>query len=369
MFVIHDLSVGGAEKVLINLINNMDYLKFDITLLVLFDEGVNKQFLNPNIHYKYAFRHAVRGNSLYMKLFTPQKLYHWLITDEYDIVISFLEGPSARIVSGCQREKTKIVSWIHCTYHNKKELVKSFRNISEARKCYEKSDMMVFVSEDVKKAFFKCCSIKCNSVVLYNTNESKKIVTKAKETIEEELFKENVFYWCGVGKIVSNKGFDRMLRIQKCLIEEGYKIHLLILGNGRQQKELKKWCDENNISDTVSFLGYQTNPYKYISKCNLYVCASHSEGFSTATTEALILGVPVCTVEVSGMKEMLGENNEFGFVVENNEEELYLGIKKMIDTPEILMHYKKMAEIRGKDYSTQKTVDAVQNMLIQLMEK
>ena len=90
LFVIHDLSVGGAEKVLINLVNNMDYLKFDVTVLALFDEGVNKQFLNSKIKYRYAFRHAIRGNSHYMKLLSPKQLYRWLVSDEYDIVISYL---------------------------------------------------------------------------------------------------------------------------------------------------------------------------------------------------------------------------------------------------------------------------------------
>ena len=61
-------------------------------------------------------------------------------------------------------------------------------------------------------------------------------------------------------------------------------------------------------------MGYQTNPYKYLAKCDLFVCSSHSEGFSTAATEALIVGVPVCSVEVSGMREMLGENNEYGVI-------------------------------------------------------
>ena len=126
LFVIHDLSVGGAEKVLINLVNNMDYLKFDVTVLALFDEGVNKQFLNSKIKYRYAFRHAIRGNSHYMKLLSPKQLYRWLVSDEYDIVISYLEGPSARIVAGCPKNKTKIVSWIHCTYHNKEELAKGW---------------------------------------------------------------------------------------------------------------------------------------------------------------------------------------------------------------------------------------------------
>lgn len=108
LFVIHDLSVGGAEKVLINLVNNMDYLKFDVTVLALFDEGVNKQFLNSKIKYRYAFRHAIRGNSHYMKLLSPKQLYRWLVSDEYDIVISYLEGPSARIVAGCPKTKRRL---------------------------------------------------------------------------------------------------------------------------------------------------------------------------------------------------------------------------------------------------------------------
>lgn len=59
LFVIHDLSVGGAEKVLINLVNNMDYLKFDVTVLALFDEGVNKQFLNSTAQNKHQFRSII----------------------------------------------------------------------------------------------------------------------------------------------------------------------------------------------------------------------------------------------------------------------------------------------------------------------
>ena len=78
-------------------------------------------------------------------------------------------------------------------------------------------------------------------------------------------------------------------------------------------------CQKLNVADTGCFLGYQTNPYKYIANSDLYVCSSLSEGFSTAATESLIVGTAVCTVEVSGMMEMLGEHDEYGIVTENNE--------------------------------------------------
>ena len=143
-------------------------------------------------------------------------------------------------------------------------------------------------------------------------------------------------------------------------------MHLYALGVGPLRDELERYRVENHLEGKITLLGYQTNPYKYVAKCDLFVCASYAEGFSTAATEALIVGTPVCTVEVSGMKEMLGENNEYGLVVKNNEEALYQGIKKLLDAPELLKHYKKKAKERGKMFSTEKTVNAVQNMLLSL---
>ena len=108
---------------------------------------------------------------------------------------------------------------------------------------------------------------------------------------------------------------------------------------------------------------YDTNTYKYVAKCDLFICASHAEGFSTAATEALIVGTPVCTVEVSGMKEMLGEHNEYGVVTENSEKALYLGIRNLLDDRELLTQYRQKALKRGGRFCTENTVFEVEKML------
>ena len=77
------------------------------------------------------------------------------------------------------------------------------------------------------------------------------------------------------------------------------------------------------------------------------------------------MGTPVCTVEVSGMKEMLGDN-EYGLITENDEESLYQGIKTLLDDPELLAHYRAQAALRGKKFSTVETVKAVEQMLMNL---
>ncbi len=362
LFLIHDLCQGGAEKVLVNLVNNMDREQFDITVMTLFDVGINKQFLKKDIKYKSCFKHPIPGNSYLMKFLTPKQLYNWLIKDDYDIVVSYLEGPSARIAAGAPKS-TKVVSWIHCTINNETMLAASFRSLAEAKKCYQRADKMVFVSKSVMDAFQKVCKTNSNAV-LYNVNESDTIVKQAHE--HAEGFPQSCFNLCSIGKLVPLKGFDRMLKIHNRLLTNGYKTHLHIVGIGPENEALEKYCEINGISEAVTFWGYQTNPYRIAAKCDLYVCASHSEGFSTAATEALIVGTPICTVEVSGMKEMLGENDEYGIVTANDEDSLYTAIKRLLDEPILLRHYKEMAIQRGKTFSKENTVKAVENMFLDL---
>lgn len=366
LFFIHDLGPGGAEKVLVNLVNNMDPEMFEITVMTLAGGGINEQFLKPHIRYLTCFDRLPRGHIHLLKLFSPQQLHKRFIKEKYDIEVSYLEGPSARIISGCPYSGTKLVSWVHVEQHSRVIAAKAFRSYRESECCYRKFQQTACVSEYVKQDFLGLYPDLSHVSVIYNTNETNQILQKRHETIDKDVFFQGEFRICGVGKLMPNKRFDRVLRIHQRLMEQGYSVHTYLLGDGPERNELELFTRENQLSQSVTFLGYQTNPYKYVANCDLFVCASIAEGFSTAATEALIVGTPVCTVEVSGMKEMLGESNEYGIVTENDEEALYQGIKRLLDDPDLLAHYKKQAEIRGKVFSTENTVKAVEEMLLAL---
>ena len=368
LFMIPNLGHGGAEKVLVNLVNHMDKRKFNITVMTLYDEGVNKKFLSEEINYKTCLRKSFTGVSQFLKLSTPEKLYSKFVKDEYDIVVSYLEGQTARIVSGCQNPNTKLVSWIHVEQHTKKNVARAFRSFKEMNRCYLKFDKTICVSYFVQKDFCSLIPVK-NAEVLYNTIESDKICQLSNEDVEIDIFNKEEIKICGIGTLKKSKGFDRLLRIHKKLFDQGYPVHTYILGEGEEKKSLEKFVQNEGIKETVTFLGYKTNPYKYLKKCDLFVCTSFAEGFSTAATEALIVGTPVCTVEVSGMKEMLGENNEYGIVTSNNEKDCYLAIKRLLDNPELLQYYKMQALKRGKKFDTDNTVKAVEKMFLEIMEK
>jgi glycosyltransferase involved in cell wall biosynthesis len=363
LFFIHDLGPGGAEKVLVNLVNNMDPEKFNITVMTLIGGGVNEQFLKPHIRYMPLFKWMIRGHSYMMAALSPRQLHRLFIKDTYDIEVSYLEGPTARIISGCPNPDTKLVSWVHIEQHTHRRAQIGFRSYREMVHCQQKFKRILCVSEYVKNDFSALYPQLNQLQVLYNTNETDQILKKMDEPIDDIVTVSGKIRMCGVGKLIHDKGFDRILRIHRRLVDQGYPIHTYLLGTGSERDSLEKFVRQNDLTDSVTFLGYKTNPYKYVANCDLFLCASLAEGFSTAATEALIVGTPVCTVEVSGMKEMLGENNEYGIVTENDEEALYQGIKSLLDDPALLDHYKKQAKLRGKAFSTQNTVRAVEEML------
>lgn len=365
LFLIHDLGQGGAEKVLVNLVNHLSREKFDISVVALFGGGVNEQFLAPDIHFRTVFPKEIPGNSKLMKLLTPKQLHQLCVKEHYDIEVSYLEGPSARVISGCADSDTKTVCWIHSTFSSLESSADSFRSTKEAEQCYRAFDEIICVAQDVRKAFIKAFPASRSVSVLYNVTNSSFIISQSKQPIAPNTFHTGEISLIGIGSMKQVKAFDRLIRIHAKLRNEHYPVHTYLLGKGPDLNKLKALATECNVSDTVSFLGYDANPYKYLAHSNIFVCSSISEGFSTATTEALILGVPVCTVEVSGVREMLGDS-EYGLITDNSEEALYQGIKNLLDSPEMLLYYKKQAQIRGKSLSTKETVKAVEKMLLKV---
>ena len=369
LFLIHDLGAGGAEKVLVNLANHLDKDKFDVTVAALFGGGVNKQFLSRKVHYREVWHRSVPGNSKLMKLLTPGQLHSICVKEHYDVEIAYLEGPSTRIIAGCNDPDTKLVSWVHVEQLTRKCAAAAYRSYNESVNCYDRFDRIICVSNTVQQDFAALYPQIHITDILYNTVETETIIKLAAEPITDCELDNEEFNLIAVGKIEKQKGFERLAVIVKRLREEGFPVHLYALGNGSAKNEIINYLKRNGIEEYYTFLGYQINPYKYMEACDLFVCASRAEGFSTAATEALIVGTPVCTVEVSGMREMLGQNGEWGIVTENSDEALYQGIRRMIAEPELLLHYRQKALERGKSFSTEITVRAVEDMLEEVLRR
>lgn len=367
LFLIPTLDRGGAENVLVDLVNHMDQSKFQITVQTLFDQNSQKDILRPGIEYRTFLYHQFHGNSRLQALLPAGLLYRIIVGKHYDIVVSYLEGPTAHILSGCPYKDAKKVAWFHSALTKVRGFQAGFVSVTQAIRAYQGYNMIAFVAQTVKEAIEKTAGIQFDhSCILYNTVNSDNILAKARASIQNPVFSDEEFNIVSTGKIAFVKGYDRLAHVQKKLFDAGYKTHVYILGSGPDQKKIESYLQENNLSDHFTFLGFQDNPYRFVSKADLFLCSSRREGFSTAVTEALILGVPVVSTNCSGAYELLGEKNEYGVVTENSEEALYEGIKRLLDDPALLAHYKNQAQERGKLFSTEKTVKAVEEMLLGL---
>lgn len=348
LFLINTLRDGGAEKILVDIVNHLDPDKYDIEVRLIYTRGVYFDRLNSNI--KLSFITGKPGTfwatqvSRLLPRLSSEVLHRLFIRDTYDIEVAFLEGYATKIVAGAPNGTRKI-AWVHCDVTKTDWINGVYKTDEGFSNCYRKIDETICVSESVKESFIERFGAVTKLTVKYNPVDDRKIRELSCEEIQLQPKKDAVTL-ISIGRMTPQKKFIRLLTAVNNLLKQGYKIELWLLGEGEQRKDFEAFVQEQGIQNTVTFTGYLKNPYPYIRQADLYVCSSICEGFSTAATEALVLGTPVLTTDVSGMREMLGDS-EYGLITENDDVAFEHGLKKLLDNPLLIEHYRKQAVVRS----------------------
>ncbi len=350
LFFIETIDGGGAEKVLRNLVNNMDQNRFDITVHTVFP-GKAANLLTEGIRYRTMYSRDNRINRLRYRLEAACGISYALhIKDTYDIECACLECGSTKIISGSTNKKAKKLAWVHCDL--KKAMADPAGFAAKTRKHYQKFDKVVCVSQQGKASFDELFSHRVASVIVYNTVDREEILRKALQPAEQN---DGVPLVVSLGRLSEPKCYIRMLKAHRKLMEEGIVHHLLILGEGGERAALESYIREHNLEQSVSLPGFAENPYPYLKRADLLACSSIYECFRTFITEGLILGKPIVTTDVSGMRELLGDS-QWGLITDNEDNSFYEGMKKMLLSEELRRSYGEKAKIRGADFSTEQLV-------------
>ena len=364
LFFIEELRGGGAEKVLCNLVNEMDQSRFDVTVQTLWKADA-AQFLKPGIRYRYCYTGKTRLNNYRSRLEAAAGLtYPIHIKDDYDIEVAYLECGATKIMAGSTNKRAKKIAWVHCDLALKMADPQDFAQ--KAAKWYEKYDRVVCVSQNVKDSFDKLFGIPEKSCVVYNTVDDAEIRRKAKLPLPE-LPEKRRLTAVTLGRLTHQKAYDRLLRIHRQLRAEGLEHDLWILGEGEDRAELERYIAEHELADSVKLFGYCGNPYPFIEAADLLVCSSRYEGFSTFVTEGMILGKPVVTTDCTGMQELLGDS-EYGLIVENGEDALLKGMRTMLRSTELRQQYALRAAQRGLDFSARALTEQTEELFLNILE-
>lgn len=333
LFLIYQLAGGGAEKVMVDIVNHMDQSIYDITILTIIDCSEEaRNILSKGIKYDYLFKGKYKEDRLFFRLFymfSPEILHKAFIRKKFDVKIAALEGIPSKIISGCKDSAIKKIAIIHADASNMAWPSGRYKNFHQENGSYNRFDHLIFVSKNTKKSFVDKFQIQINkTLVLYNPFDFEIIKKRSLEPVED--FKKNSkFLFCAIGRLEKVKGFERLITAFYKVQKNFKDIELIIIGNGKEYGNISKLINSYDLNEKVKLLGYCSNPYKYLRRSDCYICSSWSEGLSSTVIEAMILEKPVVATDCGGMDELL-RNYSNGIVVNNNISGLINGIEQFL---------------------------------------
>lgn len=339
LFLIESFIVGGAEKILIDIVNKLNPDFYDITVCSIFKysvfSGYQKYFENPfseNVHYFYCIDNSnsnLYRIASYMICHFPSLFYKMMIGDKYDTVIAFYEGMPTSLVASA-RIKGKKIAWLHTTT-NYSQVNKHSSQLKKEELDYLSFEKIVSVSEVVKGSFLSLFRIdNSRTEVIYNSIDLYKIQYLSNAIETDSLRKKGQKIFLSLGRLTPVKGFDRIIEVAKQLKTEGYSFCWWIIGDGTEADKLKKGIIQNGLENEVLLLGHKDNPYPYILAADCYVSTSHIEGFSLSVVEAMALRKMVFASNIPVHREVLTCGDLQGGLLFEDNERLFLYLKRFL---------------------------------------
>lgn len=367
LFVCYGLGIGGIERCLVNLINELDLNLYDIDLLLLnpeydlLDEITNevnildtfKYSMNTENTYNYYKQEKntfkkVKKISKYI-LFRlinkygqkPWKVFN-KIEKQYDIAVSYSQNGLTPYYVIDKVNATKKYLW----YHNG-DYEGTGKKYKLDLEYYSKFDNVVAVSTDCQKKLGQYFSnIQDKIIVMNNIVDTERIINLANSDEASEIDKDS-FSILTVGRLTKEKGGELAVNVCKKLVDNGFNIKWYWVGDGNQAIYIKGLINKWELEDVFYLLGNKKNPYVYMKQCDLYVQPSKYEAYCTTTNEARILNKPIVTTNVGGMRDQFVDK-ETALIVNEDIESLYKSIELLIEDKEY--RQKLMLNLKQKNY-------------------
>lgn len=348
LFLMPALSEGGAEKVLGNLVNNMDRSRFDITVQTI-ENCDPRPYLAQGIRYKAINRcrnpWGKKLFSYWFRLLAQMKLaYPLFIKGDYDVEVAYLETSPTKLIAQSTNAKAVKLAWVHCDLSRKEGMAAAAEAL---RQQYRQFDRIICVSEDTKAGFERLLGENYPTMVLHNVIDEDEIFEKAAQPME--VPPSDGLHLLAVGRLTEQKNFAHLVDACAALKAEGHRFHLDILGEGPERSALEGQIQALGLEDTVTLRGFTPNPYPWMRRADLVVCSSRYEGISTVVQEALLLGKAVVTTPCTGMRELLGDS-EYGLIAPDTENGLREAIAALLRSEEHRASYEAAALERGKSF-------------------
>lgn len=328
LFAAYSLDVGGIEKALVTLLNELQKRDYEITLVLEKKEGIFLEELNSNIQI-ITYTPNNDKNKLKRKMinFIQQIKFALKYKNKFDFAASFATySNSSAYVSRTASKNSAL--WGHADYltlfGNDTEKMKNFFK----EKKYNKFRHIIFVSKEGKDSFVSVFpKMEEKTIVCNNLIDSKKIEELANEKIE--LKKEEITTFLNVGRHdEKQKKLSKIIEAAAKLKEDSYKFKILFVGDGQDSKRYQEMVKENNLEDQIIFLGRKQNPYPYFKISDCVILTSDYEGYPVVFLESMILKKPIITTKVSDYEDIEGK---YGYTTTKEVSDTYEKMKLFLE--------------------------------------
>ncbi|KAF2333147.1 glycosyltransferase [Flavobacterium daemonense] len=323
VLILTSIEVGTIEKVSYNLYKALSNIN-EVELHVVNLKSSEKDFYRfENL---YNIKECRSGNFAVRQIYNLKKVYKLYKIKSLikpDISITTQEaGTTINLLSFGSEKKIGI---FHAPYYQSKSegKISFYFQFLSYKFLYSKLNAFFCVSKEIKNSISNKFSINDAKLrVVYNVHDFEEIRVKSEEQLpdeEEFLFDgKSIIY---VGRFDANKAPNRLIEsfyeLKKCRkIDDDVK--LIFIGSGEENFEnyLKNLVLKLDLYENVFFLGFKSNPYKYIKKSTILVSSSFSEGLPGVVIESIFLKTPVVTTNSSlGLWEILDCDNNYDFLL------------------------------------------------------
>ena len=360
ILVLHGhLSMGGEERVLLNVLRNLIELGYDVDLLITWNHGENNLFENEipkKVNYEFLFDnydgkskiikeiYRLRTKTTYLK-----KVEKIIEEKKYDVIIDY----SSNLLKYKNFDiKVPIFAWIHFSLTFGEKL--SGEKVEKYKKQYKKYDKILTICDTMRDEFVEILGMDKTKVELVYNPINLEIIRKKAENVNPKYgnyLKED--YFLQVSRLTQQKQPEHLVDIYYKLKQRGIKEKLYFIGNGEKVKLIKQKIKEYNLEDDIILLGQIENPYPFFKNAKLFLHTAKYEGLPTVLLESLAFGTPVVAYDCpTGPKDILGKNSEYGELIPLNDKDTFVKrVYELVDNNEKYENYKKMSLIRANDFS------------------
>jgi glycosyltransferase involved in cell wall biosynthesis len=320
LFFTSSLGGGGAERQLLRLVNHLDRRTFSLSVALTRSGGTYEAALASDVKIRMLTRRPGRSKLLNMikAIYPLRDLLH---QEAPDILCSVMDHAncvallSARML--LQRPRTvvciQIPPSIHYRYLRKLggKLI-----LSAIPRLYPLADRVVALSHGVAEDVRQLVpSIQDRMETIYNAGVDEHLAKGLMEALPvgEKVAGQIIILACG--RLTKQKGFAFLLEAFAETRKSIPLAHLCILGEGKERERLEARADELGIREFVRFLGFQSNPFKYMAVANVFVLSSVWEGFGNVIVEAMACGAPVVATDCPYGPSEIIENERSGLLV------------------------------------------------------